>query len=160
MSDRTVLRVPVEYGEVPDHVGLFKDRHLWKSEYVILDCCKNISRIAREIEIEVVDLGFVHEYDDVVRELDALGLRPAIYPELTSFIRRYPDTHSNYRLWNGVDLAAIGSYVRYGSVTRHHPAYQEDPDSGCWYLAWPSGFGYRDGSKVVYDRFLAVKKDA
>lgn len=158
MSDRPVVRAYVEYKFRPEDAILTWGRQGSPLNYQIHPACQNISREARSVEFEIVDLGFTHsDYDRIVRELDTLGLRPAISSEMKAFYNMH---EMSGHLWDSHMLAAAGDWILEGQTAKFSFCFEHDPDSGWPHLFWCCGFGFRDMSKVVYARFLAVKKEA
>lgn len=158
MSDRPVVRAYVEYKFRPEDAILTWGRQSSSLSYHVHPTCQNISREPRSVEFEIVDLGFIHsDYDRIVRELGALGLRPAISSEMKDFYRMHELSGD---LWESQTLAAAGDWILEGQTAKFSFCFEHDADSGWPHLFWCGGFGFREMSKVVYARFLAVKKEA
>jgi len=99
-----------------------------------------------EVDIELVHFNRVMESDDVLKELDKMGFRPATLPELLAFGAKYLDKQREF------PIVALGSAWRclfgYRGV-----AYLGRGGSGRYlYLRWLEGWWY------AYCRFAAVRK--
>lgn len=93
-----------------------------------------------EVEIELVHLNRYAESDEVLRELDKMGLRPATLPELLAFGAAYPNKRREF------PIAALGS------VGAEQVAYfYKNADGHGLGLRWWSG-GWGPGC-----RFAAVR---
>lgn len=106
----------------------------------------------RQAEVEERDMDFVYVHldrdastEEVLAEMEALGLRPATYMELLAFARAYPDEQRKF------PIVALGSVAVLDGGQHVACLGRGDADRGL-YLFWFAGawFGYF--------RFLAVRK--
>ncbi|MEK7078409.1 MAG: hypothetical protein AAB911_02465 [Patescibacteria group bacterium] len=99
-----------------------------------------------EVKLELVHFDRVMESDDVLKELDKDGLRPATLAELLAFGAKYPDIQRQFPI------------IALGAVWQNRRGYRSVP------ALWGSSIGrfldlhYFDDGWDGYYRFLAVLK--
>lgn len=99
-----------------------------------------------EVKISLACFNRVMESNEVITELDKLGLRPATLPELLAFGAKYPDVQ------RGFPVVALGSVWRDADGSRGVPCLSGDGSERLLSLDW---FGDRWGGRY---RFAAVSK--
>jgi len=99
-----------------------------------------------ELNPELIHYGKYMDSDDIVRDMDNRGLRPATLPELLAFGATYPDKQREF------PIVALGSVWRYWYGSRDVAClYGVGSGRGLGLVVW--GSGWYDGY-----RFLAVRK--
>jgi hypothetical protein len=88
------------------------------------------------------------ESDDVVKELDQMGLKAAILQELCAFGEKYPDIQREF------PIVALGSVCVDPDGVRHVP------DLDYWGARRLLGLDDWDGEWFPHYRFLAARKPA
>lgn len=99
----------------------------------------------KKVITELVHFNCYMELEDVLRELDKRGLRPATIEELLAFGAKYPELQKQFL------VAAIGPISRHPDG-RGVPYLWGNSDKRHLYLGW-FGDGWGDDC-----RFLAVRK--
>ncbi len=85
----------------PGRITRDRDRKL-----VPIECCKNVSMKNREILLEYVHIDDGASFHEVLGLLSNKRVRPALYEELMSFDKAYPDERLEHR------ILALGSITR------------------------------------------------
>ncbi len=124
-----------------------RGKYDWKNEDIT---SKNFphdtAQGTKELNVELVHFGRYIESDEVISEMEKLGLRPATLPELLAFGEKYPDIQREY------PVIALGSMWTRPGGGRHVPVlYRDDGERDlglCW---WVGGWSDRC-------RFVAVCK--
>lgn len=100
-----------------------------------------------DVEIEIVHFGrIIKDGDEGLRELDKMGLRAAILPELLAFGAKYPDMQRQF------PIIALGSVWQGRDGSRDVPELWEYDRERCLVLHWfECGWG-------EFFRFAAVRK--
>ena len=98
-----VVYVQPEFEELkrrfPAYVNLdYKGKH-----FDPIERCKAVSREGRKVAFECVHMDRDASTDEVLAEMDRLGLRPALYEELLGFAKKYPNEQRKY------SIVALGS---------------------------------------------------
>ena len=99
-----------------------------------------------EVEIQLVHFDRVMGSDDVIRELDKMGLRPAAIEELLAFGAKYPDVQREF------PIVALKSVWRSAFGYRYVACLSGDGSGRDLHLRW-FGFGWSE-----FCRFAAVRK--
>ncbi len=116
------------------------------AEFGTINSCRGISTESREVVFEYVHLNRDATAWAVLAEMDHLGLRPALFPELLAFAVKYPDEQRKFR------IVALGSIMIL--YDRRWVAYLgEDDHERDLDLSTIVGIDWSMGT-----RFLAVRK--
>lgn len=99
-----------------------------------------------ELKAELIHFGKTMSTDNVLKELDRRGLRPATLPELLAFGEKYPEKQREF------PVVSLGSVWTVSSGNRRIPYLDESDSERSLYLNWYD-FDWDDGC-----RFLAVRK--
>jgi len=118
----------------------------WKNPDITSDNFPVTRRGTSEVEIHLVHFDRVIETEEVLRELDKMGLRPAELPELLALGAGSPDLQRQF------PIIALGSVFRRSHGHRHAPVLWGG--SGRRYL----GLHWLGDRWNAYDRFAAVRK--
>ena len=145
-----IFKVLVEYIQ-PCYADLkaafdWVDPDYSRAKFEPIERCKGVIREAREVVLQYSHLGRDATTEEVLAEMERLGLRPALYEELLVFCRQNPDEQRKF------PVVALGS-VWVGSDGCRGVAYLDgDGVERDLYLYW-------GGGRWVGDcRFLAVSK--
>jgi hypothetical protein len=87
----------------------------------------------RALEIILVKFKYAMSSEDVLRELDKHGLRPAELPELLAFGERYPDVQREF------PVVALGSVWQYSGGRCYVPYLSRHTGRRGLYLSWLGG---------------------
>jgi len=141
-----VFKVVVNYAQSLTEM-ISAGKYDWVSSNITADHFPMSGSGEVELNLELVHFGCLMESDKVLAELDSLGLRPAILPELLAFGAKRPDKQREFP-----PIIALGSVWRRLGVIRNLPwlwgsALGCSPDH--------SWFGRRWNSDC---RFAAVRK--
>ncbi len=127
--------------------GMIKaGRYDWVSSDITEKHFPLVGSGTRETITELVRFNKDMGSDDVLRELDRRGLRPATIEELLAFGARYPELQRQF------PIVALGSIWRHDLDRRYVPCLWGGSDERSLCLNWFE-FGWRDDY-----RFLAVRK--
>lgn len=113
-------------------------------EFKPIEACRGIPLHTRDLAFELFHLDRQLSTETVFEELAQRGYRPALYEELISFVKAFPDEQKQY------PIVALGSVCRKGQ------------EYGCSCVLWHEGkrkidFGWLAGDWHDGCRFLAVK---
>jgi hypothetical protein len=118
----------------------------YASDYITAEHFKLEGEIVVAAELVIYPPDRDIESDDVVKELDQMGLRPATLQELCAFGEKYPDIQREF------PIVALGSvYVdAYGG--------RFVPFLDCWSAGRRLSLGDWGGEWIPFYRFLAARK--
>jgi hypothetical protein len=148
MESHRWFSVPVEYRHpsAAELLRIFEDMHAslqkWPIKFLPLEAYRDISRETRVIDFELLKLDSEGlNTESLIKAIDILGFRPALYEELIAFATRFPDEQRKRVIY------ALGSYRReYGARC---PPYLNFQGGQGRYLGWSWGEHY-SRSSVCY----------
>ncbi len=78
------------------------DPNLEDRQFVPIAGCKNVSQVSRELIFELIEFDWDVTTEEVIEELTADGLRPALYEEFVCFLEKWGRALVNGLLRQGI----------------------------------------------------------
>jgi hypothetical protein len=141
-------RYPVKsnYTSLKDAIAAGKCDYV--NDYITANCSTLTGEIVVDTELVLYHPNRNIESDDVVEELDQMGLRPATLQELCAFGEKYPDIQREFPI------------VALGYVCANSLGYRLVPNLGSWYTGRKLSLNDWGGEWRPDHRFLAARKPA
>ncbi len=99
-----VFTVTVDFGQTLEEM-IAAGRYDWKNDDITTKRFPVKGEGKKEVEITVVHFNRVIESDEAIKEMDALGYRPATIEELLGFGKEHPDLQRSFPI---IALGSVG----------------------------------------------------
>lgn len=139
-------RFPVKASHKSLQDAIAAGKYDYANDYITAEHFKLEGEIVVDTELVLYHPDRDIESDDVVKELDQMGLRPATLQELCAFGEKYPDIQREFPV------------VALGSVCVGSGGDRRVPSLDFWFALRKLCLLYWDGEWSSFCRFLAARK--